>query len=249
MLSTVRIMHKPLHLAFLYDDVSSLCELRNTIIRTIFYRVQVFRLIRVLFHMEMCSRCIGIFLTQLCKMLVLATFFPASDANGFDLVPELMKASADIFDVMGLHAVIVYLMAGKSEVRFLAVGLGWAFAHRDLCSQSSSRFWAGARAMAFHWKYIQMALNSNIDLIFYVAMAALVWLFTRNDLRLGMRRIVALLIALCVFREFVEQAAVVYLDLRSWTLLGAKAAFTTGLAAGTLVAYSSLGTHFTQYRN
>ncbi|VDP21649.1 unnamed protein product [Onchocerca flexuosa] len=82
-----------------------------------------------------------------------------------------MKASADIFDVMGLHAVIVYLMAGKSEVRFLAVGLGWAFAHS----------------------------NGSI------AMAALVWLFTRNDLRSGMRRIVALLIALCVFREFIEQ--------------------------------------------
>ncbi|VDK87177.1 unnamed protein product [Onchocerca ochengi] len=80
-------------------------------------------------------------------------------------------------------------------------------------------------------------------------MAALVWLFTRNDLRSGMRRIVALLIALCVFREFIEQSAIVYLNLRSWTLLGAKAAFTTGLAIGTLVAYSSLGTHFTQYRN
>ncbi|VDN81910.1 seven transmembrane domain protein, putative [Brugia malayi] len=187
------------------------------------------------------------FLTQLCKMLVLATFFPASDINGFDLIPELMKASADIFDVMGLHAVIFYLMAGKSEIRFLAVGLGWAFAH-SVASRLVG-FWVGARATAFHWKYIQMALNSNIDLIFYVAMAALVWLFTRNDLRSGMRRIVALLIALCVFHEFIEQAGVVYLDLRSWTLLGAKAALTTGLAIGTLIAYSSLGTHFTQYRS
>ncbi|VDK81711.1 unnamed protein product [Litomosoides sigmodontis] len=180
-------------------------------------------------------------------MLVLATFFPASDANGFDLIPELMKASADIFDVMGLHAVIVYVMAGKSEIRFLAVGLGWAFAH-SVASRLVG-FWVGARAMAFHWKYIQMALNSNIDLIFYIAMAALVWLFTRNDLRSGMRRIVALLIALCVFREFIEQVGVVYLDLRSWTLLGAKAAFNTGLAIGTLVTYSSLGTHFMQYRS
>ncbi|VBB31305.1 unnamed protein product [Acanthocheilonema viteae] len=158
-----------------------------------------------------------------------------------------MKASADIFDVMGLHAVIVYLMAGKSEIRFLAVGLGWAFAH-SVASRLVG-FWVGARAVAFHWKYIQMALNSNIDLIFYVAMAALVWLFTRNDLRLGMKRIVALLIALCVFHEFVEQASVAYLGLRSWTLLGARAAFTTGLAIGTLVAYSSLGMHFTQYRS
>lgn len=41
-----------------------------------------------------------------------------------------MKASADIFDIIGLHVVISYLMAGKGEVRFLAAGLGWAFAHR-----------------------------------------------------------------------------------------------------------------------
>uniref|UniRef100_A0A915PIM1 BOS complex subunit TMEM147 n=1 Tax=Setaria digitata TaxID=48799 RepID=A0A915PIM1_9BILA len=190
---------------------------------------------------------VAYFLTQLCKMLVLATFFPASDASGFDMIPELMKASADIFDVMGLHAVIVYLMAGKSEIRFLAVGLGWAFAH-SVASRMVG-FWVGARATAFHWKYIQMALNSNIDLVFYIAMAALVWLFTRNDLRSGMKRIVALLITLCVFHEFIEQAAVVYLDLRSWTLLGAKAMFTLGLAMGTLVAYSSLGTHMAQYRS
>ncbi|EFO18324.1 hypothetical protein LOAG_10170 [Loa loa] len=80
-------------------------------------------------------------------------------------------------------------------------------------------------------------------------MAALVWLFTRNDLRSGMKRMVTLLIALCVFHEFIEQASVVYLDLRSWTLLGAKATFTAGLAVGTLIAYSSLGTHLTQYRS
>lgn len=42
-------------------------------------------------------------------------------------------------------------------------------------------------------------------LFLFSAMAALVWLFTRNDLRSGMKRVVALLIALCVFHEFIEQ--------------------------------------------
>ncbi|VDN29581.1 unnamed protein product [Gongylonema pulchrum] len=153
------------------------------------------------------------FLTQLGKMLELMK----ASADIFDVMglhavivylmagksEELMKASADIFDVMGLHAVIVYLMAGKSEVRFLAAGLGWAFAH-SVASRLVG-FWVGARATAFHWKFIQMALDSNIDLIFYVAMAALVWLFSRNDLQPSMKRFVVFLIALCVFHEFIAQ--------------------------------------------
>ncbi|VDM96823.1 unnamed protein product [Thelazia callipaeda] len=186
-------------------------------------------------------------LTQLGKMLVLATFFPTSDFDGFDMIPEVMKASADIFDVMGLHTVIVYLMAGKSEVRFLTVGLGWAFAHS--VATRLVGLWVGARATSFHWKYIQMALDSNIDLVFYIAMAALVWLFTRNDLRSGMRRVVVLLITLCVFHEFIEQACAIYLGFRSWTLLGLKAALTTGLATGTLLAYASLGSHSMYHRS
>uniref|UniRef100_A0A0M3ILK9 BOS complex subunit TMEM147 n=2 Tax=Ascaris TaxID=6251 RepID=A0A0M3ILK9_ASCLU len=187
------------------------------------------------------------FLTQLGKMLVLATFFPASDAEGFDLIPEVMKSSADIFDIIGLHVVIAYLMAGKSEVRFLAAGLGWAFAH-SVASRLVG-FWVGARATAFHWRFIQMALESNIDLIFYIAMAALVWLFSRNDLQAGMKRIVVILLSFCVFHIFIYQAGMVYLGLRSWMLLFVKASLTAGLAAATLVSYSSLGVHSNQYRN
>lgn len=58
-----------------------------------------------------------------------------------------MKASADVFDVMGLHAVIVYLMAGKSEVRFLAAGLGWAFAHRSVPFQTTCKAYRGDTAV------------------------------------------------------------------------------------------------------
>ncbi|VDN60276.1 unnamed protein product [Dracunculus medinensis] len=140
------------------------------------------------------------FLTQLVKMLVLATFFPASDGETFEILPELMKSSADIFDVIGLHLVIMNLIAGKSEIRFLATGIGWAFAH-SVASRLVG-FWVGARATAFHWKFIQMALESNIDLIFYIA---LVWLFSRNDLKSKMKRFVALLIAFCVFHVFIYE--------------------------------------------
>lgn len=40
-----------------------------------------------------------------------------------------------------------------------------------------------------------------------------------------------------------------YLGLRSWPLLGAKAALTSGLAAGALIAYSTLGMHPSQHRS
>ncbi|MFH4976542.1 hypothetical protein AB6A40_003251 [Gnathostoma spinigerum] len=194
------------------------------------------------------------FLTQLGKLLILATFFPTSDAEGFDYLnivivsvyEELMKSSADIFDVIGLHVVMTYLMAGKSEVRFLAAGLGWAFAH-SVASRLVG-FWVGARATAFHWKYIQMALDSNTDLIHYIAMATLVWLFSRNDLQPGVRRFVALLIAFCVFRVFINQAMMVVINLHSWSLFGVKTSMTAGLAGATLVSYSTLGDSTNSFR-
>ncbi|KIH42241.1 hypothetical protein ANCDUO_27776 [Ancylostoma duodenale] len=59
----------------------------------------------------------GYFLTQLIKLLLLATFFPATDAEGFSFLPELLKSSADVVDVIGMHIVMTHLLNGKGEVR------------------------------------------------------------------------------------------------------------------------------------
>uniref|UniRef100_A0A0N5AJH1 BOS complex subunit TMEM147 n=1 Tax=Syphacia muris TaxID=451379 RepID=A0A0N5AJH1_9BILA len=146
---------------------------------------------------------IAYFITQLGKMLILATFFPASDSENFEVFPELLKNGADLFDLIGLHIVIAYLVAGKSEVRFMTAGLGWAFAH-SVATRFLS-FWVGARGTAFHWKFIQMAFESNIDLIFYIALAALVWSISRKDLQPMMKRLVVVLLIFCAFHSFLYQ--------------------------------------------
>lgn len=44
----------------------------------------------------------------------------------------------------------------------------------------------------------------------YSAMAALVWLFLRNDLRPAMKRAAAFLVLLCVFQEFLAQWVILF---------------------------------------
>ncbi|VDP39701.1 unnamed protein product [Heligmosomoides polygyrus] len=85
----------------------------------------------------------GYFLTQLIKLLLLATFFPATDAEEFTVLPELLKSSADVVDVIGMHIVMTHLLNGKGEVRFLVGGLGWGAAHS--VASSFILFWVGAR--------------------------------------------------------------------------------------------------------
>uniref|UniRef100_A0A8R1EQ12 BOS complex subunit TMEM147 n=1 Tax=Caenorhabditis japonica TaxID=281687 RepID=A0A8R1EQ12_CAEJA len=72
---------------------------------------------------------VGYLLTQLAKLLILATFFPALDGDGFSILPEFLKSCADIVDVIGLHLLLANFLAGKGEVRIVVGGLGWGFAH------------------------------------------------------------------------------------------------------------------------
>lgn len=74
-----------------------------------------------------------------------------------------MKSTVDMADLVGLHLVISYSMAGKGEVKFVAAGLGWATA--DCVATRLLPFWVGARGLGFDWRYIQMGLESNLNLV------------------------------------------------------------------------------------
>uniref|UniRef100_A0A915EM58 BOS complex subunit TMEM147 n=1 Tax=Ditylenchus dipsaci TaxID=166011 RepID=A0A915EM58_9BILA len=193
------------------------------------------------------------FVTQFLKMMTLATFFPTSavsgdvEAEGFNLISELVKNSVDVVDVLGLHLAISYFISGKGEIRFLAAGLGWAGAH-SLASYFVGLF-VGSRTTGFHWRYIQTAMESNVDLVFYMSMATLVWLFNRIDMAKNTKRMVGLLLVLCVFHDVVYQMFYFKVLLRSWSLIGAKAAFAIALASMTLFSYASLGSVVHQKSN
>lgn len=100
-------------------------------------------------------------LTQLCKMMILATFFPTSDTTGGSF-GEFCKISVDVADLVGLYLVLAGI-PGKGHAKVLTAGIGWAGA--EIILTRCILLWIGARGQEFHWKYIQKCLESNISLV------------------------------------------------------------------------------------
>ncbi|KAL6744372.1 hypothetical protein Aduo_017313 [Ancylostoma duodenale] len=135
-----------------------------------------------------------------------------------------------------MHIVMTHLLNGKREVQFLAGGLGWGAAHS--VASSFILFWVGARASAFSWRWIQMAMDSSFDLILlFVAMAALTWMATRA----ASRHLVFVFLTACVFHSFVYQILFSLLGIRGWLLVLARFVYSAAIASGTFLAYSVTG--------
>jgi hypothetical protein len=125
--------------------------------------------------------------TQLCKMLILATFFPTTEVeikDGIDFMgvstywylvtlmedkneyslcwQEMLKVSVDLADLAGLYFVLMRI-PGKGHAKVLTAGVGWAGA--ELILSRILMLWVGARGAEFDWKYIQKCLESNISLV------------------------------------------------------------------------------------
>lgn len=176
--------------------------------------------------------------TQLCKMLVLATFFPTNEisSGGLDVFGELMKCTVDLADLVGIYFVMSRI-AGKGQLKFMVAGLGWATA--ELVMTRFLPLWVGARGVEFDWKYIQMSFDSNISLVHHICTAMLVWLYNRNDLNKSFIPVVITLLALSCYRPLIVEILIHAVGLGSWTLLLAKALFTC--LVGTVALQMYLG--------
>ncbi|XKL66360.1 hypothetical protein PGB90_009780 [Kerria lacca] len=120
-------------------------------------------------------------ITQLCKMLVLATFFPDSNITGtigFDIIGEFLKCNVDLMDLIGLYVVLCGI-PGRGHIKILTAGLGWAGA--EILLTRFLLLWVGARGAEFDWKYIQKCLESNVNVINHITTAALIWMWSRFD--------------------------------------------------------------------
>lgn len=177
--------------------------------------------------------------TQLCKMLILATFFPATEvtSGGLDVMGELMKSTVDLADLVGIHFVMSKI-AGKGQLKFMVAGLGWATA--ELLMTRCLPLWLGARGVEFDWKYIQMSFESNINLLHHIITAMLVWLRSRSDLQKSFFPIVMTLLALNCYRPVIVEILIHAGGLGSWPLLLAKALFTTCVGFAALQIFLSL---------
>lgn len=73
-----------------------------------------------------------------------------------------MKTTVDLGDLIGFYFILNNTPA-KGELRFLIAGMGWASA--EFVMTRFVPFWMGARGTEFDWKYIQMSLESNLNLV------------------------------------------------------------------------------------
>ena len=153
----------------------------------------------------------------------------------FDIfLQEFLKLTVDTADIVGLY-LIIQRVAGKGQVKVLVAGLGWAFA--ELILTRIIFLWVGARGIEFDWKYIQNSFDANINLIHYITMACLVWLWTRRDIQKSVVPVLIVLAVMCSYKTLILDFIVDSFALGSWTALAYKALATLSLALVTLQMY------------
>merc|ERR1711872_833388 len=163
-------------------------------------------------------------LTQLAKMLFLATFFPMSEleeeegVHKFDFFNDFLRATVDMADLVGIY-LVMSRVSGKGSVKVLIAGLGWAFA--ELVLTRLVFLWVGARGVEFDWRYIQKSFEANISLLHFITVATLVWMWTKKDSTQssGLTGVLSLVLAIACYKGVLVSCASHYLQLGTWTTL------------------------------
>ncbi|KAI4462751.1 small seven transmembrane domain-containing protein [Holotrichia oblita] len=177
-------------------------------------------------------------ITQLAKMLILATFFPDNDADlGSDVLSEFLKTTVDIIDLGGLY-IVLNRIPGKGHSKVLTAGIGWATA--EVILSRALLLWFGARGAEFDWKYIQKCLESNISLLHHIATVTLVWLWSRHDLKNNLKPIVTALLVFSAYKNLILDFVFDILLTGPWIGLVIKAIVTLMLGGFTLTIYAGL---------
>ncbi|KAF5912686.1 hypothetical protein HPG69_007675 [Diceros bicornis minor] len=171
-----------------------------------------------------------------CFALVYFSYFITYKHSGliYDFIGEFMKARADVADLIGLN-LLMSQNAGNEEYKIMVVVLGWATT--ELIMSRCIPLWVGALGIEFDWKYIQMSIDSNTSLVYYVIASAQVWMITRYDLYHTFWPAVPLLMFLSIYKAFVMETFVHLCSLGSWTALLARVVVTGLLALSTLALY------------
>uniref|UniRef100_A0A1A9WM37 BOS complex subunit TMEM147 n=1 Tax=Glossina brevipalpis TaxID=37001 RepID=A0A1A9WM37_9MUSC len=189
-----------------------------------------------------CIQAGGIYIfTQLCKMLVLATFFDSdslsSATNDFNFLAEFLRCTVDIADLLGF-ALILSRIPGKGHSKLITAGLGWGAA--EVILSRGIMLWVGARGTEFSWIYILKCLESNVLLIQHITTAALIWMFTRHDLNKALKPFVTILLVITVFKGVWLEGLLSILTLGPWYEIGAKALISIVIGFATLHIYAGL---------
>jgi len=163
-------------------------------------------------------------LTQLAKMLFLATFFPMSDMeeeegeHKFDFFNDFLRATVDIADLVGIY-LVMSRVSGKGTVKVLVAGLGWAFA--ELVLTRLVFLWVGARGVEFDWRYIQKSFDANISLLHFITLSTLVWMWTKRNSThgTGVTGVLSLVLCLACYKGLIVSGMASIMQLGNWATL------------------------------
>jgi hypothetical protein len=173
------------------------------------------------------------FLTQLCKIFIIALIFPITDDGSMEesLSDAFMHRTVDLVDYIGIYLAVTRVV-GKGEMRIMVTSLGWGTA--QLIGTKLLPLWMGARGTEFDWKYIQGAFTSNVDLVNLITAVGLLWLWSRNDSK--QRQLITGIVILGVlcYKALILQILGMYLGLNSWLLVFGNAVVSLLFAAQTL---------------
>lgn len=188
--------------------------------------------------------------TQLAKMLFLATFFPAGSDEGFEegggysdgggelpfnFITEFLKSTVDLVDLLGIY-LVMQRVAGKGHVKVMVAGLGWSFA--ELLFTRVVFLWFGAKGVEFDWRYIQNSFDANISLVHYLTLSCLVWLWLRRDLPRSLLPVLAAVIGFASYKTLLIDSLSDVFGLAAWTALLYKATVSTCLGLVTLQLFA-----------
>eukprot|EP01136_Pigoraptor_vietnamica_P042783 Opistho-1_new@17356 len=189
---------------------------------------------------------IAYLVTQVAKMLLLATLFSSSPTMNTDweqadasVHDSLLHAAIDSIDLIGMYYCIgATRTSGPGDLKPLIVGLGWAAGEAAVTLLLP--LWVGARGDEFDWKFIRMGLDANLRLVHHIGVAMLLWLLTRNDMS---KAPLGGLLALSQFRHMLVGLASAVVGVGAWGFLLGRAASTLFLSA---ICFGLLRSHVSQ---
>lgn len=190
-----------------------------------------------------CVKAGGVYLlTQLCKMVVLATFFPTYEVpeGRLDLHGELMKGAVELFDIVGLFFIITQNI-GKGDLKILIAGVGWSLA--EMLTMRLLPLWVGARGIEFSWKYIQLSFEANISLVHHIIMTALIWMWTRHNIDKSVLPLIISLLLLMSWKLTLLQLVSTLFRVSAFAILGGNVLVTLAVGFITTKLYINLCVH------
>jgi hypothetical protein len=107
-------------------------------------------------------------------MILIATFLPPTAeelVSHLDWIQEILKVVIAGVDIFGCWLLFkLRFGVSGSDIRILGTGLGWSIGE-NLLSRLAP-LWMGARGLEFDWKYIQMSILANVNMVWNFQLSA-----------------------------------------------------------------------------